>query len=167
MERTSRRNLTCIKVEYVLSWGWRRLKFRSNYKATVNSGVIIIQNVIMFSYINDASGLRKECLWNFNSSSTQEHKGRKSFEMSCLLIWKQGRCTYPHDFSICKNTDSLFPPTKVPPTSTTFFELHTYGYRREGRSGEYDVICRGNVNEIMRKERGNLQTFFQYNWFQL
>ena len=170
MERTSRRNLTCIKVEYVLSWGWRRLKFRSNYRATVNSGVIITQSVITFSYKNDASGLGKECLWNFNSSSPQEHKGRKSLEMSCVLIRKQGSCTFPHDFSICTKTDSLFPPTKfrsTPKSFFFFFELFNYDYRHEGRSGGHDVIGQGNVNEIMRKEWGYLQISFQYNWFQL
>jgi len=80
------------------------------------------------------------------------HKGRKSLELSCLHVRKQGSCIYTHEFSICTNTDSLFPPTKVRPTSTRFFELFTYDYRHEGRSGGYDVNGRGNVNEIVRKE---------------
>jgi len=57
-----------------------------------------------------------------------------------------------HDFSICTNTDSLLPPTKVRPNSTRFSELFTDDYRHEGRSGGYDVTGRRNANEIMRKE---------------
>lgn len=60
----------------------------------------------------------------------------KGVKVSKCRVSSYASCTYPHDFSICTSTDSLFPPTKVRLTPTRFFELFTYDYRHEGRSGD-------------------------------